>query len=392
MKPQTFIIFRTHVKVIHCVLSLRASYDKVVAPRLEDFILTHPNIKRAAELADLMAGYSTPHAFITSELNYDSEWKARILQSVVGYVCKIVEEAPTVPEEEVLKLWAIRAKPQECDSLKIKGFKLAGFQYLRMLFGADTAKPDVHIIRFLSDILERDVLDIEALLLLEASSKRVGVSVRAVDNYIWKRGARVDQNADETNTVRLDPDVAVAFPTEEAANEALRFALRVMEDVKCLTHYITPAVEDNQVEEPKDIPEEFNTEYSECWSPILQGELGELFAGEPESINKKSWMNAGWMGKSIRDDIRLWFKLNSRDCYIELYFYGTNPPESRNEVMTLFPTPDYSYENTDTSSETKVKFPVLNKGKNDRDDWDEIREKLVAMGTDIYNKINESDL
>ena len=26
------------------------------------------------------------------------------------------------------------------------------------------------------------------------------------------------------------------------------------------------------------------------------------------------------------------------------------------------------------------------------DDWDEIHEKLVAMGTDIYNKINESDL
>ena len=27
-----------------------------------------------------------------------------------------------------------------------------------------------------------------------------------------------------------------------------------------------------------------------------------------------------------------------------------------------------------------------------RDDWDEIREKLVTMGTDIYNKINESNL
>ncbi len=137
---------------------------------------------------------------------------------------------------------------------------------------------------------------------------------------------------------------------------------------------------------------QLDTEYDEFWAPIRNGELGELFAGKPESINNKSWMNAGWMGKSIRDDIRLWFKLNSRDCYIGLYFYGTNPSESRNEVMALFPTSDYGCKNTDTSAETKVKFPVLNKGKRDRDDWDEIREKFVSLGTDIYNKISESDL
>ena len=37
-------------------------------------------------------------------------------------------------------------------------------------------------------------------------------------------------------------------------------------------------------------------------------------------------------------------------------------------------------------------FPVLEKGRDDREEWDEIREKLVEMGTDIYNKINESGL
>jgi hypothetical protein len=60
--------------------------------------------------------------------------------------------------------------------------------------------------------------------------------------------------------------------------------------------------------------------------------------------------------------------------------------------MTLFSKPDYDYEYDDSPKETKVIFPVLNKGKNDHDDWDEIREKLVKMGTDIYNKIDESGL
>ena len=60
--------------------------------------------------------------------------------------------------------------------------------------------------------------------------------------------------------------------------------------------------------------------------------------------------------------------------------------------MEFFPESEYDYEYKDTSTKTTVIFPVLNRGKNDREDWDEIREKLVEMGTDIYNKINESGL
>lgn len=40
------------------------------------------------------------------------------------------------------------------------------------------------------------------------------------------RGKYVKQYAAGTNIVRLAPDVAAAFPTEEAVNEALRFALK----------------------------------------------------------------------------------------------------------------------------------------------------------------------
>ena len=37
-------------------------------------------------------------------------------------------------------------------------------------------------------------------------------------------------------------------------------------------------------------------------------------------------------------------------------------------------------------------FPVLDKGKKDQDAWLEMREKLVSMGTDIYNRIDGSAL
>ena len=48
------------------------------------------------------------------------------------------------------------------------------------------------------------------------------------------RGKYAEQYAARTNIVRLEPDVAAAFPNEEAVNEALRFVLKIMDDAKNL--------------------------------------------------------------------------------------------------------------------------------------------------------------
>ena len=178
------------VKVIDCVLSLNRNYKKFLVPRLKVFKKNQPDTQRIIELVNLMDSYPTPHAFVKQELNYNHEDRARILQSVVSYVCTIVENVPIASEEETLKQWAIRAEPRDYRMLKIKGFALAGFQYLRMLFGAQTAKPDRYIKRFVSCILNRKISDIKSLYLLEAGSKRIGLPIRTADNFIWNRGAR----------------------------------------------------------------------------------------------------------------------------------------------------------------------------------------------------------
>ena len=51
------------------------------------------------------------------------------------------------------------------------------------------------------------------------------------------RGKYAKQYAAGTNIARLDPDVAAAFPNEEAVNEALRFVLKVMDDAKHLARH-----------------------------------------------------------------------------------------------------------------------------------------------------------
>ena len=49
------------------------------------------------------------------------------------------------------------------------------------------------------------------------------------DETLLKNGTRgkyAKQYAAGTNIIRLEPDVAAAFPNEEAVNEALRFVLK----------------------------------------------------------------------------------------------------------------------------------------------------------------------
>ena len=144
-------------------------------------------------------------------------------------------------------------------------------------------------------------------------------------------------------------------------------------------HVVGPAI-DIQTEKKAD------GGYSEFWAPIRDGEFGELFAGKPVPIS-----NEGWISKSIRNVGVTLFLTNQR-CYVQLYFQGKDRLERRDRIMALFPESDYLYEYNDSPKQIRVQFSALNKGRNDQDDWDEIRDKLVAMGTDIYNKINESGL
>ena len=146
------------------------------------------------------------------------------------------------------------------------------------------------------------------------------------------------------------------------------------------------AGESNSELAEEDSEQKPEVKHSEFWAPIRNGEFGELFAGKPVPIS-----NEGWIAKTIRNISVCLYLINQR-CYVQLYFGGANRSERREKIMTLFPKSEYAYTYRDSPRETKVQFPVLDKGRKNQDDWNEIREKLVAMGTDIYNKINESSL
>lgn len=55
------------------------------------------------------------------------------------------------------------------------------------------------------------------------------------EEEFWKdavRGKYAEQYAASAKVVRLEPDVATSFPNDKSVNEALRLALRVIDDTK----------------------------------------------------------------------------------------------------------------------------------------------------------------
>ena len=142
-------------------------------------------------------------------------------------------------------------------------------------------------------------------------------------------------------------------------------------------HVARPAI-DIQTEKKAEVG------YSEFWAPIREAE--GLFKGKPVPVKDERLLD-----KWVRG-VQMTLRLNKQNCSIRLRFQEVNRLERRDKVMELFPKSEYTYEYKQAAQSVSVVFPVISKGIEDRDDWDEIREKLVAMGTDIYNTINESDL
>jgi hypothetical protein len=192
-RPAPYIPVATKVpalRVIDCVLSLRRSYDKVVVPRVDAFGELHPDIRTCADLRAAIDRVKPRGEFVRRELRINSPRLEGVLVGVLDYLIGIQNRFEGDTELERLKAWALWARPGDYLSMGMRGFALAGFQYLRMVFGADTTKPDVHVVAYVSKALDRSVTPVQALYILEAAAGRRSIPLRHLDAWIWTAGAR----------------------------------------------------------------------------------------------------------------------------------------------------------------------------------------------------------
>lgn len=178
------------MNILDCVLSLNRRYYSFCEPRLDRFKASHPEVQAVGDLLRLIESYPTPLQFSVEELDYRDAGRAETLAGVCRYMDQVQRVLPGDTEMLRLHLWACAVTPEDYEQPGVRGFGLAGFQYLRMLFNAATAKPDVHICRFVRDAVGHKIDDASALTLLEIAAKRLGWSLLALDNEVWELQAR----------------------------------------------------------------------------------------------------------------------------------------------------------------------------------------------------------
>ena len=194
-RDKTVLDHTPAVKVINSVLSLGMDYRRVVEPKLDAFQEKTSDVRQVTELAAFIEeDYQTPIDFLNKEFNYKpkpkSIRKANAINSICEKLCGIINASPSVPEEDAIRQWALQARPEEYHIWNIKEFRLTGFQWLRVLFGAGTSKPDRRILNFLSDTLnekfpDSDKKKLEAVDLIEEASEHSKFSARDIDRIIW---------------------------------------------------------------------------------------------------------------------------------------------------------------------------------------------------------------
>jgi len=129
--------------------------------------------------------------------------------------------------------------------------------------------------------------------------------------------------------------------------------------------------------------ERTGVEYSEFWEPIRRS---GLFAGKPVPIRDE-----GWISKVVKG-VGIDLQLHNHACSVVLWFKGEDRLKRRAQVVELLSDAEYAYEFHESPKHGKVIFPLLDKGRMDRNDWPVIRERLTTLGEDLYSRIKRSDI
>ena len=188
------------LRTIDCVLSLNRNYDRFVVPRLDSFERDRPFVRSISDLNSEIERYKSPDEFVRRALDYKHEGRADILASVARWLLTISGNGDPAVQLSRLESWAKGAPYHSHKSVGVRGFALAGFQYLRMLFGANTTKPDIRIRQWVRAAVGHDVSPSQALRLLEPAAVEAGISLRDADTTIWEMLSRESRDLHKSNS------------------------------------------------------------------------------------------------------------------------------------------------------------------------------------------------
>lgn len=167
---------------LDAVLSINRKYYSFVVPRVISFSNNNPEIETLLDLKNYIddLGYSK----FCEVWKYNHVDRVRMLDELTTFFINL-EGNEKQSDLNRMKEWANKVDVKDYKSLKIRGLGLASFQYLRLMLGAKTIKPDVHIKKAYSSVCEERISDIKLVEVIEKASKISNKNISDVDYALW---------------------------------------------------------------------------------------------------------------------------------------------------------------------------------------------------------------
>jgi hypothetical protein len=166
------------------ILSVRRDYVSIVTP-IMDRIRRHRLHEYSLEqLVEIIDTRGCDHLMALWEYR-DRERVIRLRDLTLKFI-GLKSDMGLSDDMETLKHWAQAATVEGSKSFGVRGVGIATYQYLRILSGIDTVKPDVHLKQAVKDATDRQCSDLHVIALIEAASRRMEIPARKLEYAIWK--------------------------------------------------------------------------------------------------------------------------------------------------------------------------------------------------------------
>ncbi len=165
------------------VLSINRIYAGFVRPRIDNFRNEYPDINTLEALRNLIQ--LKGHEGFCEVWNYRHVERVDLLDRLSTKFLTIADQGNQISDLAAMRDWAASVDVMDFLNFNVKDIGLKTFQYLRMLLGVPTVKPDRHISRAVALALGEKRNDIECISLLVSASKQIGLDATYVDHNIW---------------------------------------------------------------------------------------------------------------------------------------------------------------------------------------------------------------
>ncbi len=180
--------------VCDAVLSIHRKYKEFVLPRID--ILRQKNLdqKSLSELVKLIE--TKGDMAFTRVWDYEYLDRVKTLKNLASRFLEMKQTSSISGDLEALHEWGRTTAVEDFDRFTVPGIGLATFQYLRILCGSETVKPDIHLRQAVADGLNRKISDDRKVIaLLEAAARKMGVPAKRLDYAIWDRYSTNSRNS-----------------------------------------------------------------------------------------------------------------------------------------------------------------------------------------------------